>query len=46
MKMDDGIPGVGILWHYILKLMTRSAFALILVFTITITIYSLAMLYI
>lgn len=43
--MNDGIPGVWILWHYILPLMTRSVSTLISLFTITITIYSLAMPY-
>lgn len=43
--MNDGIPGVWALWHYILQLMIRSVSTVILVFTITITIYCLAMLY-
>lgn len=45
VKMNNGIPGVWILWHYILQLMTTSVSTLISVFTLTITIYSLAMLY-
>lgn len=43
--MNDRISGVWILWHYILPLMSRSVPTSIALFTITITISSLAMLY-